>query len=178
MVIVVIQLLSRVQLFVTPWTAARQASLSFTISQSWLKLMSIESVMPSKHLILCHPLLLLPSIFSSIRVFSNESAVCIRWPKYWSFSFSISPSNEYSGLISFRIDWFDLLAVQGTLKSLLQHHSSKASILRHSAFFMVQLSLPCMTTGRIIALIRWTFVGRVMFLLFNMLSRLVIAFLL
>ena len=177
MVIVVIQLLSRVQLFVTPWTAARQASLSFTISQSWLKLMAIESVMPSKHLILCHPLLLLPSIFSSIRVFSNESAVCIRWPKYWSFSFSISPSNEYSGLISFRIDWFDLLAVQGTLKSLLQHHSSKASILRHSAFFMVQLSLPCMTTGRIIALIRWTFVGRVMFLLFNMLSRLVIAFL-
>ena len=177
MVIVVIQLLSRVQLFVTPWTAARQASLSFTISQSWLKLMSIESVMPSKHLILCHPLLLLPSIFSSIRVFSNELAVCIRWPKYWSFSFSISPSNEYSGLISFRIDWFDLLAVQGTLKSLLQHHSSKASILRHSAFFMVQLSLPCMTTGRIIALIRWTFVGRVMFLLFNMLSRLVIAFL-
>ena len=177
MVIVVIQLLSRVQLFVTPWTAARQASLSFTISQSWLKLMSIESVMPSKHLILCHPLLLLPSIFSSIRVFSNESAVCIRWPKYWSFSFSISPSNEYSGLISFRIDWFDLLAVQGTLKSLLQHHSSKASILRHSAFFMVQLSLPYVNTAKTIAVTRPTCVSKVMSLLFKMLSRLVIAFL-
>ena len=136
----VVRSLSHVRLSVTPWTAARQASLSFTISQSWLKLMSIESVMPSKHLILCHPLLLLPSIFSSIRVFSNESAVHIRCRKYWSFSFSFSPSNEYSGSISFRIDWFDLLAVQRTLKSLLQHHNSKASILQLSAFFMVQLS--------------------------------------
>ena len=139
--------------------------------------MSIESMMPSNHLILCHPLLLLPSIFPSIRVFSNESVLCIRWPKYWSFSFSISPSNEYSGLISFRIDWFDLLAVQGTLKSLLQHHSSKASVLRNSAFFIVQLSHPYMTTGKTIALTRWTFVGKVISLLFNMLSRLVIAFL-
>ena len=134
MVIVVIQLLSRVQLFVTPWTAARQASLSFTISQSWLKLMSIESVMPSKHLILCHPLLLLPSIFSSIRVFSNESSLRIRWPNYWSFNFSISPSNAYSGLIPFRIDWFDLLAVQGTLKSLLQHHKLKANFCYDSLY--------------------------------------------
>ena len=129
----------------TPWTAARQASLSFTISQSLLKLLSIESVMPSNHPVLCHPLLLLPSIFPSIRVFSNESVLSIRWPKFWSFSFSISPSNEYSGLICFRIDWFDLLAVQGTLKSLLQHHSSKASILWLSAFFMVQLSHPYMS---------------------------------
>ena len=134
-----VQSLSRVQLFATPWTAACQASLSITNSRSLLKLMSIESVMPSNHFILCRPLLLLPSIFPSIRVFSNESALCIRWPKYWSFSFSISPSNEYSGLISFRIDRFDLLAVQGTLKSLLQHHSSKASILQHSAFYIVQL---------------------------------------
>ena len=133
--------------------------------------------MPSSHLILCRPLLLLPSIFPSIRVFSNESALRIRWPRYWSFSFSISPSNEYSGLISFRIDWFDLLAVQGTLKSLLQHHRSKASVLWHSAFFIVQLSHPYMTTGKTIALTRWTFVGTVMSLLFNMLSRLVIAFL-
>ena len=132
----------------TPRTTAHQASLSFIISQSLLKLMSIESVMPSNHLIFCHPLLLLPSIFPSIRVFSSESALCIRWPKYWSFSFSISPSDEYSGLISFRIDWFDLLAVQGTLKSLLQHHSSKASILRHSTFFIVQLSHPFMTIGK------------------------------
>ena len=139
--------------------------------------MSIESVMPSSHLILCHPLLLLPSIFPSIRVFSNESALCIRWPKYWSFSFSISPSNEYLGLISFRIDWFDLLAVQGTLKSLLQHYSSKKSILQCSVFFMVQLSQPYMTTGKPIALTRWTFVGKVMSLLFNMLSGLVITFL-
>ena len=139
--------------------------------------MSIESVMPSSHLTLCCPLLLLPSIFPSIRIFSNESVLHIRWPKYWSFSFSISPSNEYSGLISLRIDWFDLLAVQGTLKSLLQHHSSKASILRHSAFFMVQLSHPYMTTGKTIALTRWTFVGKIMSLLFNMLSRLVITFL-
>ena len=134
-----IQLLSCVWLFVTPWTTACQASLSIINSQSLLKLMSIEAVMPSNHLILCHPLLYLPSIFPSIRVFSNESAVCIRWPKFWSFSFNISPSNEHSGLISFRMDWLDLLAVQGTLKSLLQHHSSKASILWRSAFFTVQL---------------------------------------
>ena len=133
--------------------------------------------MLSNHLILCCPLLLLPSIFSNIKVFSNESALCIRWPKYWSFSFSISPSNEYSGLISFKMDWLDLLAVQGTLKSLLQHHSSKASILWHSTFFIVQLSLPYMTTGKTIALTRWTFIGKVMSLLFNMLSRLVITFL-
>ena len=144
-----VQLLSRVQLFVTPWIAAHQASLSSTISWSLLKLMSIESVMPSNHLILCRPLLL-PSIFPSIRVFSNESVLHIRWPKNWSFSFSISPSNEYSGLISLRIDWLDLLAVQGTLKSLLQHHSSKASILCCSAFFMVQLSHLYMTTGKTI----------------------------
>ena len=139
--------------------------------------MSIESVMPSNHLILCCPLLLLPSIFPSIRVFSNESALLIRWPKYWSFSFNISPSNEYSGLISFGMDWLDHPAVQGTLKSLLQHHSSKASILRHSAFFIVQLSHPYMTIGKTIALTRWTFVGKVMSLPFNMLSRLVITFL-
>ena len=139
--------------------------------------MSIQSVMPSNHLILCPPLFLLPSIFPSIRVFSNESVLHIRWPMYWSFSFSISPSNEYSGLISLRIDWFDLLAVQGTLKSLLQHHSSKTSILQCSAFFMVQLSHPYMTTGKTMALTRWTFVGKVMSLLFNMLSRLVITFL-
>ena len=145
----------------TPWTAACQASLSCTSSQSLHKLMSIESVMPSNHLILCHPLLLLPSMFPSIRIFSNEPALCIRWPKYWSFSFSTSPSKEYSGLISFRIGWFDLLAVQGTLKSLLQHHSSKASILQHSAFLMVQLSHPYMTTGKTIALTRWTFVSKV-----------------
>ena len=132
--------------------------------------MSIESVTPSNHLILCHPLLLLPSIFPNIRVFSNESALHIRWPKYWSFSFNISPSNEHSGLISFRIDWLDLLEVQGTLKSLLQHHSSKASILRHSAFFIVPLSHPYMTIGKTIALTRWTFVDKVMSLLFNMLS--------
>ena len=138
------------------------------ISERLLKLMPIESVMSSSHLILCHPLLLLPSIFPSIRVFSNESALHIRWPKYWSFSFSISPSNEHSWLISFRIDWFDLLAIQGILKSLLQHHSSKASILWHSAFFIVQLSHPYMTTGKTIALTRWTFVGKVMSLLFNM----------
>ena len=153
------------------WTAASQASLSFTISQSLLKLMSIESVMPSNHLILCCPLLLPPSIFSSIRVFSNESVLHIRWPKYWSFSFSISPSNEYSGLISFRIDWFDLLAVQGTPKSLLQYHGSKASILQCSAFFKVQLSHPHMNTGKTIALTIGTFVGRIMSLPFNILSR-------
>ena len=139
--------------------------------------MSIDTVMPSNHLILCHPLLLLPSIFRSIRVFSNESALCIRWPKHWRFSFNISPSNEYSGLISFRMEWLDLLAVQGTLKSLLQHHSSKASIFQHSAFFIVQLSHPYTTTRKTIALTRWIFVGKVMSLLFNMLSRLVIAFL-
>ena len=161
----------------TPWTAAHQASLATTNSWSLLKLMSIESVMPYNHLILCCPLLHPPSIFPSIRVFSNESALHIRWPKDWSFSFSISPSNEYSGLVSFRMDWLDLLAVQGTLKSLLQQHSSKASILQHSAFFLVQLSHPYMTTGKTIALIRQTFVGKVMSLLFNMLSRLVIAFL-
>ena len=155
----------------TPWTTARQVSLSITNSWSLLKLMSIESVMPSNHLILCHPLLLLPSIFPRIRVFSNESFLRIRWPKYWSFSFNISPSNEHSGQISFRMDWLDLLAVQGTLKSLFQHHSSKASILQHSAFFIVQLSHPPMTTGKTIALTRWTFVGKVMSLLFNMLSR-------
>ena len=141
-----------------------------------LKTMSTESAMPSNHLILCHPLLLLPSIFPSIRVFSNESVLCIRWLKYWHFSFNISPSNEYSGLVSFKIDWFDLLAVQGTLKSLLQHHSSKASVLQCSAFYIVQLSHPYMTTGKTIALTRWTFVGKVMPLLFNMLSRLVIVF--
>ena len=153
-----VQLLSHVRLFVTPWTAARQASLSITNSRSLLKLMSIELVMPSNHLILCHPLLLLPSIFPSIRVFSNESALHIRWPKYWSFSFNISPTNEHPGLIPFRMDWLDLLAVQGTLKSLLQHHSSKASILRCSAFFTVQLSHPYMTTEKTIALTRRTFV--------------------
>ena len=163
---------------VTPWTASRQASLSFTISQSWLKLMPIESVMPSNHLILCHPLLLLPSIFSSIRVFSSESTLYITRPKYWSFSFSISPSNEYSGLISFRINWFDLLAVQGTHKSLLEQCYSKASILQRSAFFMVQFSHPYMTTGKNIALTRWIFVSKVIYLLFNVLSRFVIAFLL
>ena len=156
-----VQSLSHVQLFDTPQTTARQDSLSFTInSQSLLKLTSMESVMPSNHLILCRPLLLLPSIFPSMRVFSNESALCIRWPKYWSFSFNISPSDEHSGLISFRMDWLDLLAVQGTLKSLLQHHSSKAPILQCSAFFTVQLSHPYMTTGKTIALIRWTLLAK------------------
>ena len=173
-----VQLLSRVQLFTTPWTTAHQASLSITNSWSLLKFMSIKSVMPYNHLILCRPLLLLPSIFLSIRVFSNESVLHIRWPKYWSFNFSISPSNENSGLISFRMDWLDLLAVQGTLKSLLQHYSSKASILRRSAFFTVQLSHPYMTTGKTIALTKWTFVSKVISLLLNMLSGLVIAFLL
>ena len=161
----------------TPWTATRQTSLSITNSQSLLKLKPIDLVMPSNHLILCHPPFLLPSIFPSIRVFSNESVLPVRWPKYWSSSFTISLSNEYSGLISFRIDWFDLLEVQGTLKSLFQHHSSKASILWLSAFFMVRLSHPYMTTGKTIALTRWTFVGKVMSLLFNMLSWFVIAFL-
>ena len=150
----------------TPWTAARQASLSITNSWRLLKLMSIESMMPSHHLILCHPLLFLPSIIPSIRVFSNESALHMRWPKYWSFSFSISPSNEYSGLISFRMGWLGLLAVHGTLKSLLQHHSLKASILQHSAFFILQLSHPYLTTGKTIALTRWTFVGKLMSLIF------------
>ena len=169
---VVIQLLSRVPLFETLWTAAHHAFLCFTISWSLLRLMSIESVMPSKF---CHPLLLLPSIFPSIRVFSNESALRIRWPKYWSFSFNISPSNEHPGLISFRMDLLDLLAVQGILKSLLQHHRSKASILRHSAFFIVQLSHPYMTTRKTIALTIRTFVSKVTSLLSNMLSRFVIA---
>ena len=159
------------QLFATPWTAARQASLSITSSSSLLKLMSIELVMPSNHLFLCRRLFL-PSIFPSIRVFSNESALHIRWPKYWSFSFSISPSNEYSELISFRMDWLDLLAVQGTLRSLLQQHSSKASFF--DAQLSVQLSHPYMTTGKTIALTIWTFVGKVMFLLFNVLFRFVI----
>ena len=165
-----VQSLSRVRLFATPWTAARQASLSITNSRSSPKLMSIESVMPSNHLNSCHPLLL-PSIFPSIRVFSNESALCIRWPKYWSFSFNIS---VHPGLISFRMDWLDLLAVQGTLKSLLQHHSSKASIHWCSAFFIVQLSHSYMPTAKTVALTRWTFVDKVMSPLFNMLSRLVI----
>ena len=172
-----VQLLSRVQLFATPWSTARQASLYITNSQSLPKPMSIESVMPSNHLILCCPLLLLPPIPPSIRVFSNESALHIRWPKYWSFSFNISPSIEQPGLISFRMDWLDILAVQGTLKSLLWHHSSKASILLCSAFFIVQLSHPYMTTGKTIALTRRTFVGKVMSLFFNILSRLVITFL-
>ena len=172
-----VQSLSRVRLFATPWTAACQASLSITNSWSPPKLTSIESVMPSNHLILCRPVILLGLIFPSIRVFSNESAPCIRWPKYWSLSFSISPSKEHPGLISFRMGWWDLLAVQGTLKSLLQHHTSKASILWCSAFFLVQLSHPYMTTGKSIALTRRTFVDKVMSLLFNMLSRLVITFL-
>ena len=169
--------LSCVQLFVTLWTAAGQASLSLTNSGNLLKLMPIESVMPSNCLILCRPLLFPPSIFPSIRVFSNESVLHIRWPKYWKFSFSISPSNEHSGLISFRIDWLDHLSVQGTLKSLLQHHSSKLSVCRWSAFFIVQLSHPYITTGKRIAFTRQNFVGKVMSLLFNRLSRLVIAFL-
>ena len=168
--------LSCVQLFATPRIAARQASLSITNSLSLPKLMSIESVIPSSHLILCHPLLLLPSIFPSIRVCSNESALLFRWPKYWSFSFNISTSSEHPGLISFKMDRLDLLAVQGTLKSL-QHYNSKASILQSSAFFIVQLSHPYMITGKTIALTRRTFVDKVMSLLFNMLSRLVIAFL-
>ena len=172
-----VQLLSRVWLFATPWTAACQASLSITNSRSPPKPMSIKSVMPSNHLILCRPLLLLPSTFPSIRVFSNESALHIRWPKFWSFSLSISPSNEHPGLISFRMDWLDILAVKGTPKSLFQHHSSKASILRHSAFFTVKLSHPYMTTGKTIALTRRTFVGKVMSLLLNMLCSFVITFL-
>ena len=173
-----VQSLSHVRLLATPWTAAHQASVSIT-NNSWSlpKLMSFESVMPSNHLIFCHPHLLLPSTFPSIRVFSNELPLSIRWPKYWSFSFNISHSSEHLGLISFRMDRLDLLAVQGTLKSLLQHNSSKASILQHSAFFTVQLLHPYMTTGQTIALTRQTFVGKVLSLLFNMLSRLVITFL-
>ena len=173
MIFVVVQSLSHLQLFAIPWTAELQASLSFTISQILLRLLSTESVMPSNH----HSLLLLPSIFPSIMVFSSKSALRIRWPKYWSFSFNISPSNEYSGLISFRTGWLDLLAVQGTLKSLLQHHSSKASILWYSVFFIVQLSHLYITTGKTIALTVWIFVGKVIALLFNTLSRFVIAFL-
>ena len=172
-----VQSLSCVRFFAVPWTATRQASLSITSSWSPPKPMSIVSVMPSNHLILCHPLLLLPSVFPSIRVFSNESVLHIRWTNYWSFSFNISPSNEYSGLISFRMDWLDLLAVQGTLKSLLQQHSSKASVLQRSAFSIVQLSHPYMITGKTTALTRWTFVGKVISQLLNMLSRLVTAFL-
>ena len=172
-----VQSLSHVRLFMTPWIAAHQASLSSTNSQSSLRLTSIESVMPSSHLILCRPLLLLLPLPPSIRVFSNESTLRMRWPKYWSFSLSIIPSKEIPGLISFRMDWLDHLAVQGTLKSLLQRHGSKASILWHSAFFTVQLSHPYMTTGKTIALTRWTFVGKVMSLLLNVLSRLVITFL-
>ena len=172
-----VQSLSHIWLFATPWTSACQASLSITNFRSLPKLMSIESVMPSNHLIICHPPLLPPSIFPSIRVFSNESAFLIRWPKYWSFSFNNSSSNEHSVLISFRMDWLDLLAVQGTLKSLVHHHSSKASILLCLAFFIVQLSHPYMTTGKTIALTRQTFVDKVMSLLFNMLSMLVITFL-
>ena len=175
---VVFQSLTSVWLFVTPWTVAPLAALASTVSWSLLKFMSTELVMLSNHLILCRPLLLLSSVFHDIRVFSNESALLIRRPKYWSFSFSISPFSEYSGPISFRMDWFDLLTAQGTLKSLLQHHSSKASILWHSTFFMVQLYWhPYMTTGKTIALTRWTLVGKVISLLFNMLSKLVIAFL-
>ena len=172
-----VQLLSCFRFFATPWISARQPSLSITNSRSSLRLTSIELVMPSSHLILCCPLLLLPLIPPSIRVFSNKSTLHMRWPKYWSFSFSIIPSKEIPGLISFRMDWLELLAGQGTLKSLLQHHNSKASILRHSAFFTVQLSHPYMTTGKTIALTRRTFVGKAMSLLFNMISRLVIAFL-
>ena len=169
--------LSHVPLYVTPWTTAHQASLSITNSWNFLNFMPIESMMPFTHLILCRSLLLPPSIFPSTRVFSSELVLGIRWPKHWDFSCNISTSNEYSGLIPFRMDWLDLLAVQGTLKSLYQHHSSKASILRHSAFFIVQLSNSYMTTGKTIALTRWTFVGKVMSLLFNMLSSLVTAFL-
>ena len=172
-----VQLLSYVWLFATPWTAAHQASLSITNCQSLFKLKSIQSLRPSNNLILYCPPFLLPSISPSIRVFSNQSVLCIRWPKYWSFSLSISPYSDHSGRISFKIDWLDLLAVQGTLKSLLQHHSSKASILQHSVFFMVQLSHLYMTTGKRIALTRRSFVGKVTCLLFNMLSRLVIVFL-
>ena len=172
-----LQSLSPVWLFATPWTAAHQVSLSITNSQSLPKLMSIEWMMPSNHLILCCPLIYLPSIFPSVTIFSNGSVLHIGWPKYWHFRFSISPSNEYSGLISFRMDWLDLLVVQGSLKSLLQHRCSKTSVLQLSAFFTVRFSYPYMTTGKTIALTRWTFVGKVMSLVFNMLSVLVITFL-
>ena len=172
--VVVVHLLSHI--FATPWTAARQASLSFTVSPSLLKLMSIKSVMASNHLILCRPLLL-PSVFPSIGIFPSKSALPVRWLKYWSCSFSICPSSEYSGLISFRVYWFDLLAVHRTVKSPLQHHSLKASVFRHWAFFMVQLSHPYMITGKTIALTRWTFISKVMSLLFNTLPRFVIALL-
>ena len=172
-----VQSLNHVRLFATPWITARQASLSITNYRSSPRLKSIESMMPSSHLILCHPLLLLPPIPPSVRVFSNESTLHMRWPKYWSFTFSIIPSKEHPGLISFRMDWLDLLAVQGSLKSLLQHHSSKVSILQRSSFFAVQISHLYMTTGKTIALTRRTFVGKVMSLLLNMLSRLVISFL-
>ena len=172
-----VQSFSHVQLFAIPGTSAHQASLSITNSLSLVKLKSMESVMSSNNFILCHPFLLLPSIFPCIRVFSNESTLRMRWPKYWSFSFSISPSKEHPGLISFRMDWLDLLALQGTLKSFLQHHSSKASVLQRSAFFIVQLSHPYLTPGKTIALTRETFVGKVMSLLLNILSRLVITFL-
>ena len=172
-----VQSLSRVQLFATPWTAAHQASLSIINSQSLLNLMSIELVMLSNHFILCHPLLLPPSIFPSIRVFSNESVLCIRWPKYWHLSFSINLSNKYSGLMSFRMDWFDLLVVQGDSQESSPTSQFKISVLWCSAFFIVQLSYPYLTTGKIIALTRWTFVGKVMSLLLNMLYRLVITFL-
>ena len=172
-----VQSLSHVQLFVTPWTAARQGSLSIINSQSWLKLISIELVLPSNHLTLCGPLLLPSSIFPSMWVFSNESVLCIRWPKYRSFSFNVSPYNEYSEMIYFKMDWLGLLSAQGTLKSLLQYHSSKTSVLWCSVFFIVQLSHPYMPAGKTIALTTWTFVGKVMSLLFNMLSRLVITFL-
>ena len=175
--VAIVQSLSCVQLFATPWTAERKASLSVTNSWSLLKLMSIELVMPSNHLILCRPFLFPPSIIPSIRVSSNETVLRIRWPKNWSFSFSISLFNEYLGLISFRMDWLDLLVVQRTIKCLLQHHSSKASTLQCSALFIVQLSHPYMTTGKTIALTRWTFVGKVISLLFNMLSSLVRTFL-
>ena len=170
-------MLSHVRLFATPWTIARKTPLPITNSQNLLKLMSIGLVMPSNHLILCHPFLRIPSIFPSIRVFPNYSVFCIRWPKYWSFSLSIGLPSEYSRLISFRMDWLDILVVQRTLKSLLQHYSSKASILHCSAFFIVQLSHSYMTTRKTIILTRWTFVGKVMSLLFNRLSRLVINFL-
>ena len=172
-----VQSLICVTLFATPWTAAHQASLSITNWRSLLKLISIEQVMPFNHFILCHPFLLPPSIFTSIRLFSNESVPCIRWLKYWNFSFSISSFSDYSRPISFRVDQLDLLAVQGTLESLIQHHSSKASILQHSAFFTVLLSHLYMTTGKTIVLTRWTFIVKVMSLLFNMLSRLIITFL-
>ena len=172
-----VQSLSSGRLFATPWTAEHQTSLSITNSQNLIKFMSFEPVMPSNHLILCHPLLLPPSAFPNIRDFSNESVLGIRWPKHWSFSLSINLSNEYYGLVSFRMDWLELLAVQGTLKSLLQHHRSKASILWCSAFFIVHLSHPHMTIGKTIALNRWTFVGKVMSPFFNMLSRLIIVLL-